>query len=219
VFEQRPNRYLASVRLQGQSVPVHVPDPGRMKELLVPGRRVWVSPAENNTGRSTRFSLVLVEAGDNFVSVNTLIPNRLVAQAFRSGAIPQFRDYTEVRAEVPHGRSRFDFVLTGGNRQCVVEVKSVSLARNRIGLFPDAVSARASKHAQELAALRRQGWRAAVVFVAQREDVDEVRPATEIDPVFASTMEQAREAGVEFFGFRCEVSLNGIRLGAPVPVR
>ena len=209
-----------------ESIPVHVPDPGRMRELLLPGRRVWVAPASAPTGpRTTRFTLALAESpasergAASLVSVNTLIPNRLVAQALHERALPQFAGFPDVRAEVPHGHSRFDFVLSAGEARCVVEVKSVSLVNGRCGLFPDAVSARATRHVEELAGLRQRGERAAVLFVAQRNDVDEIRPAEEIDPVFASAMKNAKKAGVDFFGFRCEVSLNGIRLGAPVPVR
>ena len=197
-----------------------------MRELLFPGRRVWVAPAsERATPRTTQFTLALVESpapsggAASLVSVNTLIPNRLVAQALRACSLPQFHEYTDVRAEVPHGHSRFDFVLSAGEARCVVEVKSVNLVNGRCGLFPDAVSARATRHVQELAALRQRGTRAAALFVAQRDDIDEIRPAEEIDPAFASAMINAKGAGVDFFGFRCEVSLNGIRFGAPVPVR
>ncbi|HQE61256.1 MAG TPA: DNA/RNA nuclease SfsA [Candidatus Latescibacteria bacterium] len=229
VFERRPNRYLAWVRLRdgnaSESVPVHVPDPGRMRELLLPGRRVWVAPASARANpRTTQFTLAIVESpasaggAATFVSVNTIIPNKLISRALLDRALPEFEGFTDVRAEVPHGRSRFDFVLTSATASCVLEVKSVSLTHGRTGLFPDAVSARATRHVGELAGLCQRGERAAVLFVAQRNDVDEIRPAEEIDPVFASAMKDAKKAGVDFFGFRCEVSLDGIRLGSPVPV-
>ncbi len=195
-----------------------------MRELLFPGRRVWVAPAsERAAPRTTQFTLALVESpapsggAASLVSVNTLIPNRLVAQALRACSLPQFHEYTDVRAEVPHGHSRFDFVLSAGEARCVVEVKSVNLVNGRCGLFPDAVSARATRHVQELAALRQRGTRAAALFVAQRDDVDEIRPAEEIDPEFSAAISQACADGVECYGYRCSVSLEGIRLAGEVP--
>lgn len=49
-FIRRENRFRAEVALQGQPVQVHVPNSGRMQELLVPGVEVWLrrrqAPAE-----------------------------------------------------------------------------------------------------------------------------------------------------------------------------
>jgi sugar fermentation stimulation protein A len=217
-FERRPNRYLAWVRVQEQSVAVHVPDPGRMQELLVPNRRVWVSPAVPSETRSTKFTLAIVELDNILVSINTLVPNQLVHRALVARALAPFESYSDVRTEVTHGRSRFDFVLSGTSGQCIVEVKSVGWVQNRVGLFPDAVSARATRHVKELTELRREGARTAIVFVAQRRDVDAIQPARDVDPAFATALKTARSLGVEVYGYRCDVSLSGIGLEQSVPI-
>jgi sugar fermentation stimulation protein A len=118
------------------------------------------------------------------------------------------------------GRSRFDFLLRGrGNRRLALEVKSVTLVEEEVGLFPDAVTARGARHLRELADLAgRAGWAAAVLFAVQRADVRRVRAAREIDPNFAAALEEARRAGVRVLARRCRVGLDRITLGAPVPV-
>ena len=43
IFLERPNRYLARVEVDGQEIKAHVPDPGRLPGLMIPGRRVFDS--------------------------------------------------------------------------------------------------------------------------------------------------------------------------------
>ena len=54
-FIDRPNRFLTRVKINGEIVNSHLPDPGRLRELLIPGARLLIRP-ENGTNRKTRFS-------------------------------------------------------------------------------------------------------------------------------------------------------------------
>jgi sugar fermentation stimulation protein A len=119
-----------------------------------------------------------------------------------------------IRAEVAYGRSRFDFSIGG----MMVEVKSVTLASAAAGLFPDAVSARAARHCDELAALSRSGSPAAIVFVAQRGDVESVAPEDEIDPVFGVALRGAAKAGVLVLACALEITPAGAARGRRIPV-
>jgi sugar fermentation stimulation protein A len=96
------------------------------------------------------------------------------------------------KAEVTHGRSRFDFQV--GDQ--LVEVKSVTSAEGSAGRFPDAVTARGARHCVELAALARHGRPTAVVFVAQRGDLRSVTPDDDVDPEFGKALRRAARAGV-----------------------
>ncbi len=233
VFVARPNRFLCRVLLDGppgtpmgDPVEAHLPDPGRLKELLVPGRRVRVEAA-TNPARKTRWTLRLVETPDRgaWVSLDTTLPNRLVGAALEAGALEEFQGWTLERAEVTLGRSRFDFLLRRGGEpdaatqepELLLEVKSVTLVEDGIALFPDAVTARGARHVRELTERRREGHPAAILFVAQREDVREIRAAASIDPAFAAALREAVEAGVRVLGRRCRVDLHGVRLLDPVP--
>ena len=120
----------------------------------------------------------------------------------------------EVRREVVHGRSRFDFEIGGR----LVEVKSVSLASGSAGFFPDAVTARGARHCDELAALARRRQPAAIVFVAQRGDVESVAPEDEIDPEFGRAMRHAARAGVLVLACVLDMTPRGARGARRVPV-
>ena len=99
-----------------------------------------------------------------------------------------------------------------------LEVKSVTLVEDGRALFPDAVTARGTRHLGELAELARQGTATAVLFVAQRDDVREIEAARSIDPTFTEALADARRAGVQVHGRRCRVSAAGVELLDSVPV-
>ena len=151
-------------------------------------------------------------SGSGLVSLNTTLPNRLVGRALERRALPEFDGYRLDRAEFPHGRSRFDFLLHGRSTKLVLEVKSVAR-------FPDAITARGARHVRELAALAGEdGWEAAVLFVLQRGDADRIEAARAIDPGFAEALAEAKAAGVQVLGRRCTVTLEGVTLGERVVV-
>jgi sugar fermentation stimulation protein A len=222
-FVDRPNRFLLQVRLEdtGELVEAHMADPGRLRELLFPQKRIWVRPA-TNSARKTRWSAVLVEApgGDELVSLDSTLPNRLILNALQNNALPEFAGWDFVRAEATLGRSRFDFLLGGADgRKLILEVKSVTMVEEGVGFFPDAVTARGARHVSELGHLAQQRqWEAAVLFVLQRSDAHEVRAAREIDPKFADSLAEAQAAGVRVLGRRCRVFHDRMELGEPIPV-
>jgi sugar fermentation stimulation protein A len=225
-FLERPNRFVVHARLRnGRTAVAHLADPGRLLELLVPGRRLWLRPAADPL-RKTRWSAILVESPDSsgLVSIDTTLPNRLIARALAEDALTELRGWRLERQEYTIGRSRFDFLLQRrrggrGPRRMALEVKSVTLVRGRVGLFPDAVTARGARHVRELTALQQSGdWATAVLFVLQRADAECILPAAAIDPDFARAVIEARRAGVRVFGRRCLVDLESLTLGPAVPV-
>jgi len=222
-FLQRYNRFLLQVRLEvtGEIVDAHLADPGRLKELLLPETRIWLRPA-SNPERKTRWTAVLVEAADGgeLVSLDTTLPNRLVGEALKRRAVEELAEWELVRSEVTMGRSRLDFLLSDPwGRHLALEVKSVTLVSNGIGLFPDAVTERGARHVRELAEISaRPGWRASILFVLQRSDAREIRAARSIDPKFAEALSEAKAAGVEILGRRCEVFPDRVELGDAVVV-
>ena len=174
-FIQRYNRFLLQVRLidTGEAVDAHMADPGRLRELLLPEKRIWIRPA-SNPARKTRWTAVLVESpnGEELVSLDTTLPNRLIGEALRAGAMAEFRGWRFERAEVTMGRSAWTFLLNRDHdRKLALEVKSVTLVEDGLALFPDAITERGARHVRELAEIAsREGWEAAVLFVLQRSD-------------------------------------------------
>jgi sugar fermentation stimulation protein A len=217
---RRYKRFLADVVLEGRGeVTVHCPNPGRMLGLDTPGARVWVSRASNPL-RTLPLTLELVQANGGLVGINTMHPNRLVEEAIVARRIAELQGYELIRREVRYDeRCRVDLLLHArGRTDCFVEVKNVHLRRSFGAEFPDAVTARGTKHLGALARRVAQGARAVVVYVVQRTDCADFRIAADIDPVYAAGFCAALAGGVEAMCYGCEVSLAGVTLAAPLPI-
>ncbi len=204
----RYKRFLADVVLDdGRSVTAHVPNPGAMLGLKDQDMGVWLSWS-GDAKRKLAWTLQLVEADGGLVGVNTMNPNRLVAEALAGNIIPELAGYANVRPEVKYGEaSRIDFLLTHPDRPaCWLEVKNCHFRREgRLAEFPDCVAARSAKHLRELEAMVAKGNRAVVLFVVQRTDCDAFSACHDLDPVFARALDSAAEAGVEVLIYGCDI--------------
>lgn len=217
---RRYKRFLADVRLDdGVETTAHVPNPGAMLGLADPGLPVWCSTATSPT-RKLPLTLELVEADGGLVGVNTMNPNRIVAEALRERRIPALCAYDRVRPEVKYGAaSRIDFKLEGdGLAPLWLEVKNCHFMREPgLAEFPDCTAARSAKHLRELAAQVSAGDRAVQLFVIQRCDCDRFDTAGDIDPVYHQALRTAADAGVEVVAWSCVVTPEAVTLERPTP--
>ena len=221
---RRYKRFLADVDLEtGETVTAHCANSGSMLSVDAPGSEVWLSPARN-PDRKLKYTWELIRVGETLVGINTSHPNAIVAEAVAADAIPELSGYTSVRREVKYGRnSRIDLLLEGAGRpRCLVEVKNVTLKRepgpDRPVEFPDAVTARGTKHLGELSETVRPGDRAVMMYLVQRDDADWFALAEDIDPAYAEAFDRATAVGVEALCYRCRVSPRDIRISQAVRI-
>ena len=218
-FVERVNRFVVRVALDGRDVLAHLPNTGRMTELLVPGASVYATPAPERQERKTAYDLTLVEYADTLVSVDSRMPTAVFREGVDAGALVGFEGYKVDRAEVPLGDSLIDLLLSGGEGMFYVETKSVNLVVGGRALFPDAPTERGRRHLGELAAAVALGHRACVVFVVQRSDAFEMMPHREADELFGEALDRAVASGVEARAYRCRVTLQEITIEGSIPVR
>ena len=218
---QRYKRFLADIEFSDGTVETaHCPNPGSMMGLKEPGSRVYVSKS-NNPKRKLAYTLELLEADGTLVGINTNHPNTLVAEAIEAGVIQELSGYGHLKREVKYGKSsRIDILLTKDNApDCYVEVKNVHLRRHSdLAEFPDSVTERGAKHLRELSDMVADGHRSVLIFPVQRADCERFSLAEDIDPAYAAAFRSARESGVEFYCYECEVSIDEIRLKRALPI-
>lgn len=227
---QRLNRFVATVDLQGEIVRAHVPNSGRMKELLFPGNRV-VLEHQSGHERKTPYDLILAEYDGRLVSIDSRLPNWLIAEAIQAGELPGFESLMVERREVVYRESRLDLKLIERQprekaiaasltqqREGYAEIKSCTLVQDGVAMFPDAPTERGARHLRELMHAVQEGFLAYVVFLVQREDAHSFRPNTGTDPVFATTLQKAAHVGVQVKAYTCQVTEEEIKVVGEIPV-
>lgn len=212
LFEERLNRFAARARLSpsGEEILLHVPNSGRMKELLLPGTPVWYAP-RHGEGK-TRGTLWLAQAPGALVAVHSLLANWAAGAALEKGLIGELSEYKVAKREAKKGQSRFDFLLTHGKsgEALWLEVKSVNLVQEGRGLFPDAPTERGVRHLEELTAFSRSGIKTGVLFMHLRKDAREFAPYTAIHPDFTRALKNAIQSGVGCWAYALEISREGV---------
>jgi sugar fermentation stimulation protein A len=218
ILLKRYKRFLADIKLNGEELTVHVPNTGSMQSCWEPNWKCAVSKSDNPK-RKMPHTLELVWSGESWIGVNTANANKLVKLWLERGEIPELSGYGMIQPEKKIGESRIDFYLDNHPEMpsCYVEVKNVTLKLDGLAQFPDSVSQRGQKHLRELMELKKQGHRAVMLYVVQREDVSSFTPATAIDPVYGKLLQKAYQSGVEILVYQCKMSLSELKLGASLP--
>lgn len=232
-FLERPNRFVARVRLgEGEEI-VHVKNTGRCRELLRPGARVYLAEGSGEK-RRTRYDLVAVEKQRPdqlplLVNMDSQAPNQVAHEWLLQGGplgegrllIPSVLSELGgviIRPESTFGSSRFDFYFEAGLRRAYMEVKGCTLENEGHACFPDAPTERGRKHILELIQARQAGYEAYILFVIQMEGMECFSPNDATDPAFGAALREAAAAGVEVLALECTVSPDSLAITKAVDV-
>ncbi|MFT2112268.1 DNA/RNA nuclease SfsA [Marinomonas sp. 2405UD68-3] len=222
---KRYKRFLADVQLgDGSVITVHCPNTGSMKRCQQESARVWISKS-GNLKRKYAYTWELVEVDQTHLAcINTGLPNKLVKEAIDLGIIQELQGYDFHKSEVKYGgNSRIDWLLSSSKDMkenlCFVEVKNVTLLEeDGRGYFPDAITERGKKHLYELASMVNQGHRAVLLFCASHTGIDDVRPASSIDPSYAEALKEVVALGVEVIAYKAEINEKDIKIVQKIDV-
>ena len=213
-FLYRPNRFIAHIVIDGKTEICHVKNTGRCRELLPPGAPVFCQNCLSPT-RKTQYDLIAVQKGDRLINMDSQAPNAAAKEWLQGGGLGEIRN---LRAEVTHGDSRFDFAFTKDGIPCFLEVKGVTLENDGICAFPDAPTLRGARHLQELTRLRQEGFDTYILFVIQMADVRYLHPNDTTDPAFAAALREASKAGVTVLAMDCHVTPDSMTIGKAVDI-
>ncbi len=215
---KRYKRFLADVTTdEGQEITVHCPNTGSMRGCSTPGSRVMLSTSPNPKRKYPQ-TFEMIREGSTWIGVNTMLTNHIVAEAIVEGRIKELQGIDSITREVKTSKSsRLDLLLKKGEEKIYVEIKNCSLVEEGWAMFPDAVTARGTKHLHELANLVQQGHQGIIFFCVQRTDADRFRPAAHIDPLYAQTLAEVTKKGVQVLVYQAEVCPQSIHICKSLP--
>ncbi len=213
---RRYKRFLADIiTTKDERLTIHCPNPGAMSACADENSRVWYSSSDNKA-RKYPHTWELVEVDGKFLAcINTLRANQLVEHALENDLIEPLVGYPTLRREVKFGNegSRVDFLLSGLDQDCFVEVKSVTWWQpDGTGIFPDAVTERGRKHLRELSQMVTNGHRAVLIFCAPHTGIDRVALAWQKDPAYAQALTDAVDVGVEVYAYGAHITAATMRI-------
>ena len=191
-FLRRPNRFLIQCEYKGKVLSAFLPNPGRLHELLFQGRIIYMVREEKDLNRKTRYTAVAVEREDHPIMLHTHRTNEVARYLLQKRKIPGLENAKVVKSEIQAGRSRFDFLLTDGDQDILLEVKSCTLFGDRVAMFPDAVTERGTRHMKELAEISEKGMRTVLLFIVHWALAKIFMPDYHTDLDFSQTLLNVR---------------------------
>ena len=210
---KRYKRFFADIKYKNKTIVAHCPNTGSMQGLLNYGNQVWFSKS-NNPNRKLKYTLEIIEVDKKKVGINTLLTNKIVLEALYNKKIEALNKFNTIQPEVKFtDKTRFDFLLSNKKEKCFLEVKNVTLLRNKkIAEFPDAITLRGTKHLLELIKAKKKGYESYILYLIQREDCDSFKIAEDIDKIYKKAFMKAITNGIKILCYDCKLNNEEIKL-------
>ncbi len=204
---KRYKRFFTDVQLGKEIVTAHCPNTGSMKGLLDEGNEVYLLP-NNDPKRKLKYGLEIIKSRNNLVGVNTHMANRIVEHGLKNNLVNELKNNDVIKPEVFFNKdTRFDFLLEKKSQKTFVEVKNVTLFRNKdTAEFPDAPTERGIKHLLTLIDAIKKSYKTYLIFLVQIQNMKYFKIAKDIDEEYYNTYLIAKKAGVNFLAYRCDIS-------------
>ena len=204
---KRYKRFFVDVKINKKIVTAHCPNTGSMKGLLDKGNEVYLLQ-NDNPKRKLKFGLEIIKAKNKLVGVNTHLANKIVNHGLTNNLINELKNNDSIKQEVFFNKeTRFDFLLQKNKQKIFVEVKNVTLFRDKkTSEFPDAITSRGSKHLLELIDAIKKGYKAYLIYLVQIQNMKYFKIAKDIDIEYNKNYLIAKKAGVNFLAYRCKIN-------------
>lgn len=205
----RYKRFFADIELEnGELITAHCANTGPMTGVCQIGSPVLISH-QPNPKRKLAYSWEAIYLDNEWIGINTSLPNRVIGYMLDLYLIPQLEPYTNVKGEVVYGneKSRIDFLLTDANsgKRTYVEVKNTTWCMGSLALFPDTVTTRGQKHLRELMSVIQNDTDAALIFFINRGDCDRFASGSNADPEYDRLLKEAIAKGVKVLACRFKI--------------
>ena len=216
---RRYKRFFADVKINKKIVTAHCPNTGSMKGLIEEGNEVYLHK-NDDPKRKLKYGLEIIKANKKLVGVNTHLANKIVNHGLENNLISELKNSDTIRSEVFFNKeTRFDFLLEKNNQKIFVEVKNVTLFRDKeTAEFPDAITSRGSKHLLTLIDAIKKGYKSYLIFLVQVQNMKKFKIAKDIDNEYYKNYLIAKNSGVNFLAYRCKISSKEILIEKKIKI-
>ena len=210
---KRYKRFFADIKYKKETIIAHCPNSGSMMGLLNKGNKVWFS-ISSNPNRKLKYTLEIIEVEKKMVGINTQLANKIILEALHQNKIKNLIKFDNIKTEVKFSdKTRFDFLISNSKKKCFLEVKNVTLSREKkISEFPDSITLRGTKHLKELIVAKKQGFESYIFYLIQREDCEYFKIAKDVDEEYKIAYNEAIKSGVKILCYDCKLSNKEIKL-------
>jgi sugar fermentation stimulation protein A len=191
-FIKRKNRFVLSAKINTEIKDCYLPNPGRLLELLIPNKTELIL-VENSKNQKLPFTVLGCKKNENVILLHTHLTNRVISELIKNKAFPIYKEYKVIKEEIKVGNSRFDLLLSDGQKELYLEIKTCTLFGEKIAMFPDAITERGRRHLYELGELSKKGLKASVLFVIMNPQIKYFLPAYHIDFEFAKVFMEVKD--------------------------
>ncbi len=216
---KRYKRFFLDVKLNKEIITAHCPNTGSMKGLLEEGNEVYLLK-HDDPKRKLKYGLEIIKAKKNLVGVNTHMANKIVHHGLKNNLIKELTNNETIKPEVFYDKkTRFDFLIEKKGQKSFLEVKNVTLFRGKkTAEFPDAITARGSKHLLTLIDAIKKGYKSYLIFLVQIQNMEYFKIANDIDNEYYKNYLMAKKAGVNFLVYRCKISSKEIYIEKKIKI-
>jgi len=214
---KRYKRFFVDINYNNKVITGHCPNTGSMMGLLNEGSKVWFSKSDD-PNRKLKYTLQIIEINKKKVGINTLLTNKIVHEALNQKKIKKLNKFNNIKSEVKfNDGTRFDFLLTNEKEKCFLEVKNVTLVRNKnIAEFPDSITSRGAKHLNELIKAKKKGYETYMLYLIQIEGCDSFKIANDIDKEYKKMFDKALKNSVKTLCYDCKLNNEEIKLNKQI---
>jgi len=183
IFIKRLNRFVVNVLLDGRITKCYLPNPGRLWELLLPGKTIYLKETK---GHGLPYTVWATERKGAIICLHTHYTNDVAEKLIKNGVI--FKEFRIEKKEISTGNHRIDFLIKRNSNSIFLEVKSCTLFQDEIAMFPDAVTERGKRHLEVLA--ENSG---AILFIVHHPQAKYFLPDFHTDPAFSETLYRLKD--------------------------
>tara|TARA_B100000214_G_C23839804_1_gene568255 strand:+ start:200 stop:898 length:699 start_codon:yes stop_codon:yes gene_type:complete len=219
-FLKRYKRFFVDIHYNGQIITAHCPNTGSMKGLLDKGNEVFLKKYDDPK-RKLKYGLELIKVRKNLVGINTHLANKIVNHGLDNNLIKELKNNDSIKPEVFFNKdTRFDFLIKKNNQKIFVEVKNVTLFRDRkTAEFPDAITSRGTKHLLTLIDAIKEGYKSYLIFLVQIQNMEFFKIARDIDSEYYKNYLAAKKAGVNILAYRCRINSKEIFIDKKLKIK